>query len=891
MGCTPSSLQQRYHGADAMDVKAANTSPSAGGGTSSPRTWRFRKGHADKDKDKDKDKTGATAENADKPVVVTKYFISQRSSLELRFGYLTKTNNQTPLKVLLAIGRDDAQSDTLRSAAERLGYDCRVVRSRDACVESFQAAPPEVVIIDCRYPRNLDGEATCRAIRNRKSSQYTVIVALVRRSTAEKEEAAVIPYLNAGFNRWLLESTSAGLCMSELLQLEHSDVAPRLQLAAAQALFVAVERSRDAIHITDSSHTIQYVNRAGEKISGYSQRELLGRNVLELNQMEGKELMFQQLSRGREWEGTVAWPRKGPAAASASTAAITAPIATPTAGSAGGETTAAATPPPMPLACRVLPVAVTGRPPSHFVFIHEVPVPGMGKRASDSGSAYPTQRGSLHSVRRNSYDIRSVSSDGIRRQSIAKLHNLSIEAPITKVISLIATAQETSSPEVVHMLDKVVDILRTTELYSPVMKEDKVRPGDPVTSDLISALLSGNATPVNVTRRSSNDSAVSRGASSGGLRATARAGKMSAQLREVLDMGLLWEFNVFKLEKLSANRPLVYLGMNLMTHFEVPQTLGCDEATLHNWLTIIEINYHTTNTYHNSTHAADVLQACANFLDRERLRQLLEPLDEATCLIAAAAHDVDHPGKSSAFLCNAGNPLAILYNDMCVLESHHAALTFKLTLSDDRVNIFKGLERDMYKRARQSVIDMILATDMTKHFEHLAKFVNVFAKPTTRDEDPATEVGSDSADMNNFLTAPENIAVVKRMLIKCADVSNPARPLRLCVEWARRIAEEYFSQTDEEKAANLPVMMPMFDRTTCSIPKSQIGFMDFIINDMFEAWEAFIEMPELMNYIETNYRFWQEKEAQGVTTIADLKMEPCSIDLVEEDGEGSVSAS
>lgn len=31
----------------------------------------------------------------------------------------------------------------------------------------------------------------------------------------------------------------------------------------------------------------------------------------------------------------------------------------------------------------------------------------------------------------------------------------------------------------------------------------------------------------------------------------------------------------------------------------------------------------------------------------------------------------------------------------------------------------------MYKLLRQNVVDMILATEMTKHFEHLAKFVNV----------------------------------------------------------------------------------------------------------------------------------------------------------------------
>lgn len=56
-------------------------------------------------------------------------------------------------------------------------------------------------------------------------------------------------------------------------------------------------------------------------------------------------------------------------------------------------------------------------------------------------------------------------------------------------------------------------------------------------------------------------------------------------------------------------------------------------------------------------------------------------MDEATALIAAATHDIDHPGRSSAFLCNSDNPLAILYNDLCVLESHHAATTFRLTLS------------------------------------------------------------------------------------------------------------------------------------------------------------------------------------------------------------------
>lgn len=84
----------------------------------------------------------------------------------------------------------------------------------------------------------------------------------------------------------------------------------------------------------------------------------------------------------------------------------------------------------------------------------------------------------------------------------------------------------------------------------------------------------------------------------------------------------------------------------------------------------------------------------------------------------------------------------------------------------------------------------------------------------------------------------ENQNLVRRMLIKCADVSNPSRPFFFSVEWARRIADEYFNQTDEEKKRGMPIVMPMFDRVTCSIAKSQIGFIEYIIEDMMNAWEG-----------------------------------------------------
>jgi high affinity cAMP-specific and IBMX-insensitive 3',5'-cyclic phosphodiesterase 8 len=205
----------------------------------------------------------------------------------------------------------------------------------------------------------------------------------------------------------------------------------------------------------------------------------------------------------------------------------------------------------------------------------------------------------------------------------------------------------------------------------------------------------------------------------------------------------------------------------------------------------------------------------------------------------------------SPFLINSANDLALLYNDLSVLESHHAAFTFKLTLSDPRVNIFQNLDPDTFKIVRQSLIDMVLATEMNKHFEHLSKFVNVFTKPFLREDSGSGGGGSGGGggggnsealtptepDISTLITS-DNVVLIKRMLIKCADVGNPTRPLKLCIEWAKRIAEEYFRQTEEEVARNIPPVMPMFDRNTCSIPKSQTGFIDYFVADMYEAWDG-----------------------------------------------------
>uniref|UniRef100_A0AAQ4S3C8 Phosphodiesterase n=1 Tax=Gasterosteus aculeatus aculeatus TaxID=481459 RepID=A0AAQ4S3C8_GASAC len=600
---------------------------------------------------------------------------------------------------------------------------------------------------------------------------------------------------------------------------------------AGNAIFTALEQSQEAIEITSEDQVIQYVNPAYESVMGYQRGELIGKEIKEVPKSEKNkpdllETINSCIRKGKEWQGIYYAKKKN------------------------GES--------IQQNVKITPVIGQGGKIRHYVSINW-PLNDNNKIDKSTERVQAESQTDIQSSkhkdrRKGSLDVRSTTSRGSdgssqrRHSSMARIHSMTIEAPITKVINIINAAQESSPMPVAEALDRVLEILRTTELYSPQLG---TKDEDPHTNDLVGGLMtlslsetlfiflflkeahhipSHLATPLSL-----ND--------------------IPPRIAATMENEDSWDFDIVNLEAATMKRPLTYLGMKIFSRFGVCEFLNCPEATMRSWLQVIEANYHSSNSYHNSSHAADVLHATAYFLCKERVKQSLDPIDEVAALIAATVHDVDHPGRTNSFLCNAGSELAILYNDTAVLESHHAALAFQITTRDDKCNIFKNMERNEYRTLRQAIIDMVLATEMTKHFEHVNKFVNSINKPLAALEENGGN--GDEESVKSVLTSPENRILVKRMLIKCADISNPCRPLELCIEWAGRISEEYFAQTDEEKRQGLPVVMPVFDRNTCSIPKSQISFIDYFITDMFDAWDAFADLPNLMQHLDNNFKYWK----------------------------------
>ncbi|XP_058521502.1 high affinity cAMP-specific and IBMX-insensitive 3',5'-cyclic phosphodiesterase 8A isoform X2 [Ochotona princeps] len=739
--------------------------------------------------------------------------------------------HQDQLQVLLVFTKEDSQCNGFCRACEKAGFKCTVTKEAQAVLACFLDKHHDIIIIDHRNPRQLDAEALCRSIRSSKLSENTVIVGVVRR--ADKEELSVMPLIAAGFTRRYVENPNITACYNELLQLEFGEVRSQLKLRACNSIFTALEKSQEAIEITSEDHIIQYANPAFETTMGYQSGELIGKELAEVPINEKKADLLDTINSciriGKEWQGIHYAKKKN------------------------GDN--------IQQNVKIIPVVGQGGKIRHYVSIIRM-CNGNNKAEKipevvQSETPADNQTGKHRDRRKGSLDVRALASrtnevsSQRRHSSMARIHSMTIEAPITKVINIINAAQESSPVPVTEALDRVLEILRTTELYSP---QFGVKDDDPHANDLVGGLMSDG-----LRRLSGNEyvlSSKSLSQVSSSMIAPTTLHDIPPRIARAMEDEETWDFNIFELEAATQNRPLIYLGLKTFARFGICEFLNCSESTLRSWLQIIEANYHSSNPYHNSTHSADVLHATAYFLSKERVKKTLDPIDEVAALIAATIHDVDHPGRTNSFLCNAGSELAVLYNDIAVLESHHSALAFQLTMGDDKCNIFKNMERNDYRTLRQGIVDMVLATEMTKHFEHVNKFVNSINKPLAALEE-AGETEKDHEAINAMLRTPENRILIKRMLIKCADVSNPCRPLDYCIEWAARISEEYFAQTDEEKRLGLPVVMPVFDRNTCSIPKSQISFIDYFITDMFDAWDAFVDLPGLMQHLDNNFKYWK----------------------------------
>ncbi|CAM9140760.1 unnamed protein product, partial [Ectocarpus fasciculatus] len=213
--------------------------------------------------------------------------------------------------------------------------------------------------------------------------------------------------------------------------------------------------------------------------------------------------------------------------------------------------------------------------------------------------------------------------------------------------------------------------------------------------------------------------------------------------------------------------------------------------------------HYRPNPFHNFHHAVTVLHFLAVMLKTTREHVVFSELNIFAFLLSALVHDVDHPGKTNLFEINSGSALALLYNDLSVLENHHCSTAFRL-MQKPGTNILSRLPLDQKKEVRKTLISCVLATDMSKHSELIeeAKGKNIISgRPL------------EIVDQQFF----------GKLFLHAADLSGPTKEFIVAREWASRVTEEFNAQVLVEIDLGLPVLSFMAAADEKTFLKNEIG--------------------------------------------------------------------
>lgn len=302
-----------------------------------------------------------------------------------------------------------------------------------------------------------------------------------------------------------------------------------------------------------------------------------------------------------------------------------------------------------------------------------------------------------------------------------------------------------------------------------------------------------------------------------------------------------WDFDTLSIARITKGRCLFYVGCHLLIKHDLFEEFHLDIMSVLKFLNLLEQHYDAENPFHNAVHAADVVQAMHCLLVNLKSINSFTAAELLACMLAAMAHDVNHPGVNTPHLIKTSSYLTQLHDmskSASLLEQHHAKVAKSLIKES---GIISNLDPKLQAEIYELVEDLIMATDMAQHSTYVNKMKNLMAEGF----DP------ERADHRKC---------VMQLAIKCSDLCNTARPWTTCVQWGKLVLEEFWRQGDKEKMLMFDVAN-IFDRESCVPSKALTGFIDFIAEPLFTLWAEFCDTSFTRNIcqqVDNNRSMWED---------------------------------
>ena len=121
---------------------------------------------------------------------------------------------------------------------------------------------------------------------------------------------------------------------------------------------------------------------------------------------------------------------------------------------------------------------------------------------------------------------------------------------------------------------------------------------------------------------------------------------------------------------------------------------------------------------------------------------------------------------------------------------------------------------------RKRMIQCVLATDMAKHSESVARLNSLVDNYDISNGENNGAVLNKETELRKF----ESQQFMMNVCHHAADVGPPAKKFQQTRRWTNLLTEEFWNQGDLEKKQGLPVSS-FCDRDTVDLPKAQMGFL------------------------------------------------------------------
>jgi len=342
---------------------------------------------------------------------------------------------------------------------------------------------------------------------------------------------------------------------------------------------------------------------------------------------------------------------------------------------------------------------------------------------------------------------------------------------------------------------------------------------------------------------------------------TTNPGDGYARNQEKFDLKA-WDF--FLPGALICEEDEVTLVMDMLEEYNAMQFYGITQAQLRSFILDIKEGMAPKDTdvatrhYHTWTHVIDVTHCVYFFLTRCELDKQFSNEDCIALLTAALGHDYGHVGVTNGYLINTHHELAIKYHNQAVQENMHADATCAMLAKH---NFLDSMGAEVAEKFREKVKGAILSTDMGGH--------GVLHKKIH-----AMQPG----DIPN-LSFDDKVSLLGYVL-HSADLSNPAKPMKISKHWENNVVHEFFGQGNLEKSRGMTVS-PNCEVTRLNRPDLQFKFLQFVILPSYKTLAQLFPTTELcLNTALENQKRWAlerdnflnlEQQAVLRTLCADTK--------------------